>query len=228
MGDSNVFSDDISIDMGDAQPPEPFNNDNVLGQDPSQPVINNWTKEHTQVLINWKRTLVRLGFMCQYAMDTNKKILNILQLLALLFSSASTLISAVSSTILSVNDNSGYQMTGMILSVIVCTFGCIISTLNAIIKLFNLSQNVEHYASYIAKIDELYAIINSELLLPPSLRTDANNFIPKENQAFTSLISQCPDMNYIIHKRASSKYKKFINEKNVSFICSQKYHGFKH
>jgi hypothetical protein len=226
MGDSNGFSDDISIDIGDAQPPEPFNNDNNLNQDPSQPIINNWTKENTQVLVNWKRTLVRLGFMCQYAMDTNKKILNVLQLLALLFSSASTLISAVSSTILSVNDNTGYQMTGMILSVIICTFGCIVSTLSAIIKLFNLSQNVENYASYISKIDQLYATINSELILPPPLRVDANSFIQKENQAFTSLISQCPNMNYIIHKRASNKYKKFVNEKNVSFICSQKYHGF--
>src|SRR5579885_482101 len=116
------------------------------------PVINNWTKENTDVVLNWKTNLSKIGFICQVTMETNQNFLTSIQILALLFSSISTIMSGVSSIVLSVN-NSSYALAGLILNIILFFVSTTVSFLTGIIKIFHLNENINTYSSYIAKVD---------------------------------------------------------------------------
>jgi hypothetical protein len=100
-----------------------------------------------------------------------------------------------------------------------------VALLTAIIKLFDLNQNITVYSSYITKVDQLYVLIASELMLPPNERTDANSFIPTQNKNFSNLLGQAPNISTFLYRRALKKYKEFLKSDQGDFICSQKYNS---
>ena len=200
------------------------NQDNSIFEDNKNivNVINNWTPENIQLLMNWKITLSRLGFICQKTMEIYKLLLDWALIISLILSSIATILAGISSMALTV-DNSTYSLIGFILNLIIFVISTLVSFLNAIIKLFNLNDKISFYASFILKVDQLYTIIACQLMLPSQEREDASIFIKRENKTLSDLIGQGPEINSFLYNNALKKYKKFLEDDKESFICAQKY-----
>lgn len=188
----------------------------------TQGTENNWTDANTSTLRNWKQSLAKASFMYQYVLEGAKNKLNNILLIALILSTASSVISGISSLALTV-DNPSYKLAALIINIIVFIISVLITFLNGAIKIYKWDEIVTNYTAYIEKMDQLYSIIAHELVLPSALRDNAVDFIKTQGEIYLNLIRQSPDIDSSLYREANKEYIKFLQDDTISFKCSRKY-----
>ena len=160
-----INRDEVVIDI-------PTNVDPETGQS----VYNNWTKLNTDTVRNWKTTVAMTSFVYQTTLEKYKKKLDAFLIVALIFSTLNTIISAVSSALLSINDIRFVWVT-FGLNVLMFALNGIITVTNGSVKIFKWDEFVTNISTFIEKLDVFYSDVSSQLVLPDRLRGNAVPFI---------------------------------------------------
>ncbi|QKF94290.1 hypothetical protein QKU48_gp0832 [Fadolivirus algeromassiliense] len=183
---------------------------------------NNWTDTNANTLRNWKQSLSKASFIYQYVLESAKNKLNKILLIALILSTLSSVISGISSLALTV-DSPNYKLAALIINISLFVISVLITFLNGAVKIYKWDEIVASYTAYIEKMDQLYSVIASELVLPPSLRDNALEFIKNQSEIYLNLIRQSPDIDSSLYRYANKEYVKFLQDDSINFKCSQKY-----
>lgn len=185
-------------------------------------ITNNWSESNATTLRNWKQSLSKASFIYQYVLEGSKTTLNRVMMTALLLSTISTVISGISTMALTV-DKPTYKLIALIINIVLFVISALLSFLNGAVKIYKWDEIVASYTSYIEKMDQIYSVIASQLVLPPNLREDALTFIKNQSETYLNLIRQSPDIDSSLYRTANKAYAKFLQDDGVNFKCSQKY-----
>jgi len=195
---------------------------NKLPIDTNTKYSNNWNDANKQTLKAWKSSLLKASFIYKYVLKSARSKLNFLLVIILILTTVSSLLSAISTILLSV-DNPGYKLAALILSIIIAIISAITAIFTGAIKIYKLDDIVVSCTSYIEKIDQLYSAIANQLVLPDNLKEDAIIFIKKMAADFLSLIQSNPDVDLDKETEGLKAYNKFMEDKAYSFAISQKH-----
>jgi hypothetical protein len=204
-----------------------------------KPIANNWSQANTDVLRNWKLALAKSSYVYQYVLETTRIRWDRLLVLILLASTLSTVISGISTISLTVNggtttsignqtitsssESPTYRLVALIISSIVLFLSAVITVAGGIIKIYKLDETVSTISGYIVKLDQFYAMVANQLILPDTLRENAITFIKRENSNYLQLTQQGPDIDKSIEKTALLKYNDYLKDSSTNFKLSQKY-----
>jgi len=212
---------------------------NVVNTGDQKQVVNNWSQANTNVLRNWKLSLAKSSYVYQYVLETTRIRWDRLLVLILLASTLSTVISGISTISLTVNsetttiignqtlttnsESPTYRLVSLIINSIVLFLSAVITIAGGIIKIYKLDETVSTISAYIVKLDQFYAMVANQLILPDTLREDAVTFIKRENSNYLQLTQQGPDIDKYIEKTALLKYDDYLKDSSINFKLSQKY-----
>ena len=183
---------------------------------------NNWTDKNTQTVRSWKSSVSKASFIYESVLEKYKKKLDNTLLLALLFNTIATILSAISVSLLTIDD---YRWVAFGFNVVLFILNGCVTLLNGKIKIYKWDELVTTVSIFIEKLDQFYAVIANELVLPDHLRGDAIKFIKDESSNYLTIMQQSPQVYPSDYKIANDDYKKFIEDNSVNFKISQKYNN---
>jgi hypothetical protein len=188
-------------------------------------VYNYWTAKNLKTVRSWLSAIKKSSFTYEIIRETYSTKLNTVLLMILLISSTTTLLGTFSTTVVSINppDNPILVLVGYWVMVSINVINFIGALLAGAVKIFKWDEIVDSSTTFIQKLDDFYATISSELVLPDKLRRNANDFIIKQNDQFVKIMHNSPRISSSNNKLANKKYKKFIEDSSTNFNCSQKY-----
>ena len=229
-----IMSDDISFDRDVS--PTTVPNTNTTDQ---KPVSNNWSDANTNVLRTWKLSLAKSSYVYQYVLETTRIRWDRLLVLILMASTLSTVISGISTISLTVSGGTSvsvgnqtftmdtesptYRIVSLVINCVLLGLAAIVTIAGGYIKIYKLDETVSTISAYIVKLDQFYAMVANQLILPDTLREDAVTFIKRENSNYLQLLQQGPDIDKSIEKTALLKYDDYLKDSSTNFKLSQKY-----
>jgi hypothetical protein len=187
-------------------------------------VYNYWTKKNLETVNHWKNTVAKTSFTYDVVSENYSTKLNTVTLLLFFVNGISTLLGTFSASIVGSNPNNTTLISiGFWVLVIINIINFIGTMLAGSIKIFKWSEIIDDATTFIQKLDNFYAKITSELVLPDKLRENANEFIVKHNDQFIQLMYNSPRVSTADNKIANEQYLQFIKDKSKNFNCAQKY-----
>ena len=161
-------------------------------------VHNNWTKKNTEIVQKWKTVSKNLSLECTSLLHKYKNKVHKALIIALVFSSISTLLSGISGisgisnlvTTLYIPSyiNIILHCIGIIINITAFVFSAIVAISSGIIKIYNWNTKVTDLTAFIKKIDVFYITVSNVLSLDDTLRPDAEEFIEKENAVYMNIL----------------------------------------
>ncbi len=187
-------------------------------------VYNNWTQKNAETIRSWKTSVIKASFIYEVVLEKYKKRVDNILLWAFILSTVATIISAISSALLTIDEPS-YKWIAFGFNVALFIINGVTSILNGAIKIYKWDELVTKLSNFIEKLDSFYATISSELVLPDALRQDAVEFIKKEDQNYLTIMQQSPNIYPSDTKTANKMYEEFVNDNTVNFKHAQRYNA---
>ena len=164
----------------------------------------------------------KASFIYETVLEKYKKRHNRILLYALIFNTIINIVSAISSAILAINDED-FIWIAFGFNVFIFMGTGIATVLTGTLKIFKWDQKVTEMTKFIEKLDSFYSEISSELLLPPQLRTNALEFIKREDANYLNIMRQSPNIYRSEFIKANKKFKNFIKDNSLNFKIAQKF-----
>ena len=173
-------------------------------------ILNDWTKNNTETVETWLNESVRMLFIYEVLLEKYKKRSHIGPIISIILGSISSLLAGVGSSLVgsTLNTNSTMNWIGFGFGVIILVLNGIVVVTNFISELFKWNTKAARLSEYIEKINTFRAILHAELLLPPKIRTNAIEFIKREDDNFLKLKKNSPNIPQSDYSTASKKYRK--------------------
>jgi hypothetical protein len=187
-------------------------------------IYNNWTNKNIKTVRNWKTSISKASFIYEIVLEKYKKRVDNILLWAFILSTIATIISAITSALLTIDDTS-YKWIAFGFNVALFVINGATTVLNGAIKIYKWDELVTSLSNFIEKMDLFYANISSELVLPDTLRQDAVEFIKKEDQAYLTIMQQSPKIYASDTKMANNMYEEFIKDNSMNFKYAQRYNA---
>lgn len=192
-------------------------------------VYNNWTSQNTATVVSWKNNVAKTIFIFEIVHEKYKYMLDNTLLASLILSTLSTIVAAVSSTI--IVSNSSHELIVFWLNVVIFTIGGATTVLNGVVKLYRWDELVSDISTFIEKLDVFHVVLTSELLLPDNLRSDAVEFIKHKNTEYSTIMKHVPNIRKSDYDTSYKKYVEFIENSTVdnkyNFTHLQKFEAVK-
>lgn len=216
------------------------NHDNICPNNKNP--VNGWNAEVEHTVKTWASSLEQVSFIYDYVLEKLETYFEIVTLLALIFSTIGTVISAIIVG-LEQMDNSDYsnyfnyfnvsiypdqnntnrtnsqniQNTVIKLNIVVFCINAIITILNGTLKIFKWESDMKHINGYIKTLDAEYSVISSELILPHELRKNGTEFIKQHDSAYRNLVLNSPHVSQNYYLTATKNYEKNKSRNMVKF-----------
>ena len=184
-------------------------------------IYNNWTESNVQTLRDWKTSTYKASFIFETILEKYRVKINKFLLWSLICSTISTILSAISSTVLAVNNTLVWVSLGFNIGIFI--LNGIVTILNGGLEIYKWNEKVEHISKHIEKLDNFYSEISSELVLPDNLRLDAINFIKKYDTMYVNIMRQRPDISTSEYIDSNKKYSEFIKGNTINYNHAQKF-----
>lgn len=212
----------IDIELDDDTKLTPLNSPRLSDSDTQ--THNGWTNSNIETVRNWKSILSKTTFVYEVVIEKYKKRINYTLTIALILGTLATIITAISSALLAVDDKN-YVWAAFSLNVVVFVLTGSVSIFNGILQITGWQDFVNELTKFVEKMDILYAKISNELVLPAKLRTNAVDFIKTENVEYLNIMMQSPDIRPSDYQYASKKYKKHVETGLENYKYSQIYNN---
>ena len=166
-------------------------------------IQNGWDDNAIKTINNWNKLFKEQSFIYQWILDNNQKISNKLNIISVISSTSLSIFSAFK---LWLGDNSTFRISSDIVMII---FNFIIAIITAQSKRYLDDNRNEKIKIYIDEVNDFIGEISAQLLKSPNYRLNADEFFKKNNEKYTKLIINAPNLsiNEIIIGR--EKYKIF-------------------
>lgn len=164
--------------------------------------INGWNQAASKTVSNWLKLFREYSFVYQYVLDANQKMASRLNMISTISSSTLGIFSAFK---LWMNDQQTFSTTSDII-LMIFNFGIAILT-NASKRYLDDSRN-EKIRIYIEEIDKFVGELLAQVLKMPEYRMKADEFIKKQNDVYTKLITQQPSLSIDELEEGKNLYKK--------------------
>jgi hypothetical protein len=174
--------------------------------------INGWNESASKTISNWYNVFREYSYIYQYVLDTNQKMASRLNMISTISSSTLGIFSAFK---LWMNDEQQFRV---ISDIILMMFNFGIAMLTTASKRYLDDARNEKIKMYIEEIDKFVGEISAQLLKMPEYRMNADEFLKKNNDTYTKLITQQPSLTIDELSEGKKLYKKFIVKKPES--CS--------
>lgn len=222
--------DDINTNNNDntsGSTEETINNCNVIiniDSETGNRVYNNWTNKNITTVKNWKTAIAKSSFVCEVIKEKYNTILHQILVSILVLNGVNTILSAIMASLVGSNpENKTMIWVSFGFLILLSIMEGTTFILTGCIKIYNWNEFVNELSIYIQKMDNFYATVSSELMLPDKLRRNANDFITKQDDQFLYIMSHIPDINPSDAEYVNQKFQKFMDDHDRNFRCSRKY-----
>ena len=186
-------------------------------------IVNGWNDQSIKTLNNWRDKLVRTSYIFSFIKEKYTKRQDWILILIAICGGLITLINTVASALspssdiklsnttdVTVTDNT-FKWAIFGLNVSSAVLAGMVALLSYIIKLKQWGPFCEKLSNTINKIDDLYNIIDLQLLLPPGDRMNASEFIIKYNSEIQNAINDSPNIDPTDYQEASNQFNNVAN-----------------
>jgi len=169
-------------------------------------VLNNWNAKNNQTVRNWFNILREYKYIYQSILDKNYKNSIKYNIASIIASSALGFFSAFK---LWLQDEVLFQS---ISNIIMLFSNFLIAALTHIATRFIDDKRNEKIRIYIESIDNLIGVITAQLSKNSNLRMDAIDFINDNNDKYTDILTNKPNLSFDELTEGKLKYKRYQNE----------------
>lgn len=174
--------------------------------DKDDEILNNWNANNNQTVRNWFNILREYKFIYQSILDKNYKNSIKYNVASIIASSALGFFSAFK---LWLQDEVLFQSVSNIIMLFSNFF---IAALTHIATRFIDDKRNEKIRIYIESIDNLLGVITAQLSKNSNLRMDAIDFINENNDKYTDILTNKPNLSFDELTEGKLKYKRYQNE----------------
>jgi hypothetical protein len=174
--------------------------------DKDDEILNNWNANNNQTVRNWFNILREYKFIYQSILDKNYKNSIKYNIASIIASSALGFFSAFK---LWLQDEVLFQSVSNIIMLFSNFF---IAALTHIATRFIDDKRNEKIRIYIESIDNLLGVITAQLSKNSNLRMDAIDFINENNDKYTDILTNKPNLSFDELTEGKLKYKRYQNE----------------
>ena len=187
-------------------------------------IYNNWSNENEKTVKDWKTTIARSCFVYEVVKEKYSNKLHSVLIALLVMNGINTILSAISAAIVGTNtDDPTMVWVSFGFLVAITIVEGVTFILTGCVKIYKWDDLVSRLSAFIQRLDNFYAIVSSELVLPDKLRREANDFIIKQDEQFLQIMQQSPDINPSDHYEANQLFERFINDNSLNYKFAQKY-----
>lgn len=215
------YNDEVSISMEDSLGNEGRHSNETSHEDGN--FYNNWNSTNAETVRKWKASVSKSSFIYDVILEKYKRVVDKTLVWAFIIGTISTILAAISSAILAVDDTLVWMSVGFNSTIFI--LNGIVTILNGRIKIYKWNELVNQLTSHVEKLDHFYAEISSELVLPDKLRKDAIEFIQKQDSDYLNIIRQTPNVYPSDYKDANKEYLRFLKDNSVNYKYAQKYNA---
>lgn len=170
--------------------------------------INGWDSEANKTIKNWFYLFKEYRYRYQYIYDRNMKQANILSVLSAISSAVLGVLSAFK---LWQDESSTFRVVSDI-SLMLLNFG--IAVVIAISKRMLDDVRNEKIRKYIEQVDRFLGVIGAQALKTHTYRMNAKQFFDENNDTYTKLFSDAPNLSISELRIAKEKYKLYEQRTN--------------
>jgi hypothetical protein len=174
--------------------------------DEGDEIPNNWNANNNQTVRNWFNILREYKFIYQSILDKNYKNSIKYNIASIIASSALGFFSAFK---LWLQDEILFQS---ISNIIMLFSNFFIAALTHIATRYIDDKRNEKIRIYIETIDNLLGVITAQLSKSSNLRMDAITFINENNDKYTEILTNKPNLSFDELSEGKLKYKRYQNE----------------
>jgi len=167
--------------------------------------INGWDAEANVTIKNWYHTFKQQSFIYQWILDNNNLISERLAIASIITSSTLGIFSGFKLWI----PDGVFQTTSNVILVL-CNF-CV-ALITAMSRRYGGDKRTDSIREYIHDVDEFLGEISAQVLKSPIYRMDADEFFRKNNDKYTKLISNAPNMTIDEINKAKKLYQIYIQQ----------------
>lgn len=167
--------------------------------------MSHWSENNKQILIRLKNSLDKSKKLYGCKLEKYNHAYNTFLILNAVFGGLSTLLSAIATSILTINDDK-YKLAALILNGIIFLLSFLISIFSAIVKIRDYQNIMALYIKYIKDMDVLYSDIAIKIILPDENKPDAIEYISEISKQYNDLISNNPYISEDFVMKFEEKY----------------------
>lgn len=206
----------VTLEVENIEP----NNDNKMNEEDEYQLSdhddypNDWTPQNEATLKKWLVSITQATDIYQNVLDDKKNIYNKILVVSLIIIFIGTVISAISTVFSGVDK---YKTLVLVLNAIGFGINGIVTILNGTIKIYNFDEDIKIFSAYIERLDQFYSPIVAQVLLDPSLRKNAKEFIEVNNKTYVTLIQTAPYIKSSTYRKYKSKYDEYRDNQKLDF-----------
>jgi len=167
---------------------------------------NGWDDNANETIKNWYNTFRYDSFVYQFTLDRNIEISDKLSIVSIVSSSTLGIFSGFKLWITS-------DIFQTVSNVLLVLFNFAIALITATSKRYIDDKRNETIRSHIAEIDKFLGEISAQVLKTPNYRMDADKFFILNNDRYTNIITQAPNLSIDEIKRGKEAYTLYMNER---------------
>jgi hypothetical protein len=174
---------------------------------------NGWSNDTEHILLGWKLSTTKMMFIYGFILNKYKTRLENFLIWSFICSTLSTFLAGTCALLLGVYiERSAIMWLTFGISMLMLFTDGISATLNGIMTIKKYPEYTTSLSSYKQKLNDFYAIISSQYMLPTRLRSDGDTFIRKENEVRTELVQEAPGIELEDYEAGHSKFEEFSSQ----------------
>lgn len=187
-------------------------------------ITNGWGSTTTDTLKQWIIQLTKSSFIAETVREIYQKRLNKILVYVLILTTFNTMISGISSALLAADITNIWVIFGF--NVVILVVSSATAFLTGYVRIHKWDDFVRALTSFIERVDSLLGVVNSQSLLPFTVREDATEFIKTNNDVLIKILQEAPQISTGDYVSASTKFDSFIqrtDNNNKQFRFDMKY-----
>lgn len=154
-------------------------------------IDNNWTVENSSTIKKWNSTMITFMNKYKYSVIKYEKIRNILLLIPLIINGIIMIMNFLQVSTNSLSSKIG-ESNVILINIVFCIlnfmFATLITLIVSLVKVRKYDRKIDTLTKLIERIYGFNRIIETELSLAPNMRIDANRFLKKYANYYSTLL----------------------------------------
>ena len=167
-------------------------------------IINGWDNDATLTIKNWYKIFKQQSFIYQWILDRNINMADKLTIVSIISSSALGIFSGFK---LWIDQDMVFQTVS---NIILMLFNFLIALITTLSKRYIDDKRNEKIRNYIEELDNFLGEISAQVLKSPVYRMNADEFFKLNNDKYTKLITNAPNLSISELNQGKSQYKNYI------------------
>lgn len=180
----------------------------MLEAEKTNDAINGWNTEAIETIKIWYKIFKQQSWVYQFILDRNLKISDRLGIISICMNALLGIFCAFKLWI----DDNIFQIVSNIILIFSNLF---VGLLTAISKRYIDDKRNEEIRAYIGEVDIFFGEISAQVLKHPKYRMNADEFFKTNNDKYTKLVSNAPNLSIFEITQGNKMFKKYNQHRDL-------------